>query len=157
MINRQLWIQRHQYWANYSGFTLKIDNEIEGRSTATTLMHASVLNASLSHRKTLLCFKKQQTKIGRFPFYLKRKKKLPLFFFLIWEAPVLLAFLFYLISFLRSKVTYSGSILEVHSASNAHTLLAPMGFDPHLSRLVTSITNHSMPGTQSSKSFTILL
>ena len=30
----------------YCGFTVKIDNEIVGRSTATTLMHASALDAS---------------------------------------------------------------------------------------------------------------
>ena len=80
-----------------------------------------------------------------FLFSWKEKKACALFFlFFQRKDPLSLAFLYYLISFLRSKVTHTGSILEVHSASNAHTLLAPMGIDPHLSRLVTSITKQTV-------------
>ena len=78
-------------------------------------------------------------------FLVEKRKRLALFFlFFQRKDPLSLAFLYYLISFLRSKVTHTGSILEVHSASNAHTLLAPMGIDPHLSRLVTSITKQEL-------------
>jgi hypothetical protein len=42
---------RHNDGTLYCGFTLKVDNEIVGRSTATTLMHASALNASCPTRK----------------------------------------------------------------------------------------------------------
>ena len=34
----------------YSGFTLKIDNDIVGRITSTRLMHTSALNASCPTR-----------------------------------------------------------------------------------------------------------
>ena len=40
------WEDNDKRTGRYSVFTLKIDNEIVGRSTATTLMHASALNAS---------------------------------------------------------------------------------------------------------------
>ena len=66
----------------YCGFTVKIDNEIVGRSTATTLMHASALNASFPTRKEKLT--QRELLFGektRDFFLVEKRKRLALFFF----------------------------------------------------------------------------
>ena len=133
------------------GFTLKIDNEIVGLTKHRDHTHARVCSRCLWPNKEGKQFlERSSSGVALFgektrDFFLVEKRKRLTLFFLFFQRkdPLSLAFLSYLISFLRSKVTHTGSILEAHSASNAHTLLVPMGIDPHLSRLVTSITKQS--------------
>ena len=116
----------------YNGFTQKVDNKIVGRSTgphSCTQWSHVFSQCLLSHKEgnptqwELLLVKRQKD------FFSSWKEKSPdtVFLFFQRKDPFPLSFLLYLISFLRKKVTYTGSILEVQSDSNAHTLLAPVG------------------------------
>ena len=96
--------------AAIGGFTLEIDKgQTKHRDHAR---HASVLSACGPTRKGSSSWERELFEKRQDLFLSEKRKRLTLFFsFLPRKDPLLPAFLFYLISFLRSKVTYTGSIL----------------------------------------------
>ena len=98
-----------------SGFTLKIDNEIVGLTKNRDHTHTLVCSQCLWSDKEGKLSERECSFVKSQAFFLseKRKKYFALFFLSFQRKDsFLVSFLFYLISFLRSKVTYTGSTMS---------------------------------------------
>ncbi len=108
-INRQLKYNDTRTGPLYCGFTLKIDNEIVGRTKHRDHTHVRVCSRCLlsnNEGATNSVRVPLREKTKGFLFSCKEKKDVDIFLFFQRKDPLPLSFLFYLISFLRSKVTY---------------------------------------------------